>query len=390
MAENQAQPLEEEEDEATGLTVYNIKSMPNDWTIPALVTLIEEGEIVIPEFQRNFVWDKKKASALIESIIMDLPIPQLFLFEQANKQLLIDGQQRMFSIYFFYTQRFPRKGQYGTIRLKSLKAGHKFIDPKLLDDNEYFEDFRLQFPKIANEEQTNDLHGKKYSQLSNELQRKFRMRTIRMISIMQHDPNPETAACSMYEIFKRLNTGGINLKPQEIRKSIFHCKFYQLLDELNCDPQWQRLLGQKNPDNNSKDVEHLLRCFALAYSEEYKEPMARFLNTFSYQATKFSEVQLQECKQVFANFMNSFDEPVENYNFKGENNRFMITILDTLFAAWVQLYRKEQKQLTITVDRFDEMKQRVQKLLEQPNHRATNSNALEERIEIGKEVLLRQ
>ena len=390
MADNEPEPLEEEDSDYTGLTVYDIKTMPNDWNIKSLVEFIEQGEIVIPPFQRNFVWDKKKASSLIESIIMGLPIPQLFLFEQGEQQLLIDGQQRLSSIYFFYKQRFPRKGQYVTIRFKSLQAGHKFIDPNLLENNTYFEDFRLQFPKVANEKPTNELHGKKYSELSDQQQRKLNLRTLRTISIIQYDPDPENTASSMYEIFYRLNTGGINLKPQEIRKSIFHCSFYQLLDELNGKPQWQKLLGQENPDKNSKDVEHLLRCFALAYSEEYKPPMARFLNTFSLQATKFSEKQLKECRAMFVQFMNSFSEPIENYDFKSSVGKFMVTILDALFTAWVQLYRKEQKQVKITVDKFVDMKQCIQSSLQKTNKPTTDKKLVQERVEIAKAILLRQ
>ncbi len=387
MAENQAQPLEEEEDDATGLTVYDIRSLPNDWNIESLVKFIDRGSFTIPPFQRNFTWNKKQASSLIESLIMGLPIPQLFLFEHNKQQLLIDGQQRLSSIYFFYKQRFPRKDQYGTIRSKSLQAGYKFIDPKLFDDNTYFEDFRLQLPKVTNVEQKNDLHGIKYSELSIKQQWIFDMRTLRTITITQFDPKPEHQASSMYEIFKRLNTGGTKLTPQEVRRSIFDGPFYQLLDELNRKPQWQKLLGQNSPDNNYKDIEYLLRCFALADAEEYKPPMARFLNTFSLTTKDFTEEQLAECRQMFANFLNSFTQPIESYNLKSNDGRFLVTILDALFTAWAQLSCKGQVQVSITVAQFDQLKKTIQQRLQQTNLPTTNKGLVEQRIQTAKDIL---
>ena len=87
---------------------YDLVSTPNDFNTKTLVDLMDSGVVIIPGFQRNFVWDMKRASRLIESIIVGLPVPQIFLYEQGhNRFLVIDGQQRLMSIYYFVKERFP-------------------------------------------------------------------------------------------------------------------------------------------------------------------------------------------------------------------------------------------------------------------------------------------
>ena len=67
----------------------------------------------------------------------------------------------------------------------------------------------------------------------------------------------------MYEVFNRLNTGGINLRPQEIRTSMYHSPFYDMLYRVNTTPQWRRLLRTPEPDLHMKDIEILMRGFAM-------------------------------------------------------------------------------------------------------------------------------
>ena len=99
-----------EEDDGYQIGEYDIIASPNDFNIGTIFNFINSGVVKIPGFQRNFVWDVKRASKLIESIIIGLPIPQIFLYEQSrNHFLVIDGQQRLMSIYYFINQRFPRR-----------------------------------------------------------------------------------------------------------------------------------------------------------------------------------------------------------------------------------------------------------------------------------------
>ena len=96
---------------------YDVTAAPNDFNVMTLHSFVESGAVRIPGFQRNFVWDLGRASKLIESLILGLPVPQLFLYEQErNKFLVIDGQQRLMSIYYFIKKRFPRKEKRGELR----------------------------------------------------------------------------------------------------------------------------------------------------------------------------------------------------------------------------------------------------------------------------------
>src|SRR5438552_6015150 len=106
-----------EEEEDYSVKEYDITSAPNDFNIKTIFDFIESGAVKIPGFQRNYVWDVKRASKLIESIIIGLPIPQVFLYEEGrNSFLVIDGQQRLMSIYYFIKMRFPRKEKRSELR----------------------------------------------------------------------------------------------------------------------------------------------------------------------------------------------------------------------------------------------------------------------------------
>ena len=84
--------------------------MTNDFNVNTIVDLMDKGVIKIPDFQRNYVWDKKMTSKLIESLIIGIPISQVFLYEeQRNNFFVIDGQQRLLTIYFLKKVFFRKK-----------------------------------------------------------------------------------------------------------------------------------------------------------------------------------------------------------------------------------------------------------------------------------------
>ena len=98
----------EMQNEETSIISYDISVIPNDFNVMTINSLIESGVISMPAFQRNYVWDRKRASRFIESLILGLPVPQIFLYQMdRNKYSVIDGQQRLLTIYFFVKQRFP-------------------------------------------------------------------------------------------------------------------------------------------------------------------------------------------------------------------------------------------------------------------------------------------
>jgi uncharacterized protein with ParB-like and HNH nuclease domain len=93
---------ESDSDDVVNVVDYDISVSPNDFNINTIFDFIKGGTIKIPNFQRNYVWDIKRASKLIESLLIGVPIPQIFLYEEKrNSFLVIDGQQRLMTIYYF-------------------------------------------------------------------------------------------------------------------------------------------------------------------------------------------------------------------------------------------------------------------------------------------------
>ena len=180
---------------------YDVTSTPNDFNTKTIIDFIESGLFKIPGFQRNYVWDIKRASKLIESLIIGLPIPQVFLYEEGkNNYLVVDGQQRLLTIYFFSKKRFPKKDKRFELR-QIFEENGKFPDEYLYNDD-YFDDFKLKLNDTTILEK-NKLHGINYATLG-EFKNSFDLRTIRNIMIKQNFPSDDDSA--MFEIFNRLNS----------------------------------------------------------------------------------------------------------------------------------------------------------------------------------------
>ena len=133
---------------------YDVSASPNDFNIKTLFDFIGSGVVKIPGFQRNYVWEIKRASKLIESIIIGIPIPQIFLYEEArNRFIVIDGQQRYMTIYYFMKKRFPRKEK--RLELRLIFDQNKGIPDAILSDNQYFTDFNLKLPTSQSNQSAN-------------------------------------------------------------------------------------------------------------------------------------------------------------------------------------------------------------------------------------------
>ncbi len=276
------------ENENLDIDEYDIISSPNDFNVLTINSFIDTGSIKIPGFQRNYVWDIKRASKLIESIILGLPIPPIFLYEEKRNQfLIIDGQQRLMTIYFFVKGRFPKKEKRSEIR--NLFNQSDIFPEKVLYNDEYFSSFKLSLPNRA-ENKKNPFGDLNYKTLET-YQMQFDLRPIRCVVVKQNVPKNDNS--SVFEIFNRLNSGGINLMPQEIRCSLYHSGFIDFLVRLNLHPTWRKFLKSKDPDLHLKDVELLLRGFAMAIKgDEYKSSLATFLNSFANEAKKFTDEEL--------------------------------------------------------------------------------------------------
>src|SRR5580765_144116 len=284
-----------EDDDDIRLTEYDITASPNDFNISTIFNFIDSGHVKVPGFQRNYVWDIRRASKLIESIIIGLPVPQIFLFEEdRNKFLVIDGQQRLMSVYYFMKGRFPQKGK--RAELRAIFDKHGQIPPEVLEDEDYFAPFALKFSDAP----PNPLHGTTYLTLGDR-KALFQLRTIRNVILKQNMPKDDS---SIYEVFNRLNSGGINLRPQEIRASLYHSEFYTMLYRANTNARWRELLGLTEPDLHMKDIEIILRGFALLIrGPSYKPSMTSFLNESSRQLRRLPKKEVQYLEQLFHSFL---------------------------------------------------------------------------------------
>ena len=156
------------------------------------------------------------------------------------------------------------------------------------------------------------------------------LRTIRSVVIKQNEPDDDS---SIYEIFNRLNTGGQNLSPQEIRMSLFYSDFYKKLFEINNIPKWRTLLRQNKEDVHFKDIEILLRSFAMLFDyEKYSSPMNKFLNTFSKKANLFTDDLINYLQKLFVSFLDSCSNLEDNV-FLTKTNQFSISLFESVFVA---------------------------------------------------------
>jgi uncharacterized protein with ParB-like and HNH nuclease domain len=263
---NKEQPLlfdffDETEEEAIDFR-YIITSYGADYPVDSLMKRIDDEVIFVPPFQRQFVWNINEASKFIESLILGLPVPGIFLSKEkeTNKLLIVDGQQRLLTLYKFYQGFF---------------------------DGEQF--------KLVNVQE--DLIGKTYRTLKPSDRIRLDDSILHATIVRQDEPDDNDS--SVYQIFERLNSGGRALRPQEIRACIYYGEFNQLLSDLVMRPSWRRIFG-KTSDERLKEQELILRFFALLfYLNVYEKPLKGFLNTVMSRNRDCKEHAKDEMTKIF-------------------------------------------------------------------------------------------
>jgi len=376
--------VEQEEEEFEYPVEYNISSTPNDFNLRTIFDFVSSGIVKIPGFQRNFVWDIKKASKLIESLIMGLPVPQVFFYERAkNDFLVIDGQQRLMTIFYFIKKRFPRIEKRAELRKIFDKEGT--IPDRILSDDNYFDKFNLKLGSRLLEKK-NRLEGLNYDTLEETDRTTLELRTMRCVVIKQYDPKDDS---SMYEIFYRLNTGGVNLTPQEIRASIYYSDFYEMLSKINLDPRWRKLT-KIEPDIRMRDLETLLRGFAvLVHGSDYRPPMVRFLNNFSEESKKFPADKIHYFEQLFDSFMNQCKDLPPRALFGSKSGRFSITMYEAIFAVVCQeAYSNKTLDVKPVVATKLELLKNDPVFVEASQSQTTSKENVRLRLQRAKEILL--
>lgn len=249
--------------------LFNITSWGADLTFRELIMMYDDKDLIKPSLQRNYVWKLDEASRLIDSILLGLPIPSIFLAKKNELQLIIDGYQRIKTVYDYVKGVFSQNGKV----------------------------FKLSNSIIINER----WRGKAFSELSEDEQRRIKNTTIHAIIFEQKKPNNDTG---MFQIFERINTSGRTLSSQEIRNCIYHGNFNELLIELNKNTDWRSLLNCKE-DIRMIDMENILRFFAISdiqntvFYDKNQIILKKFLN--EYMALK-SNLNDREYKMLKTNF----------------------------------------------------------------------------------------
>lgn len=287
-----------------------------DPEIDSLYRKWQKGRLnVQPSFQRQFVWDKVKSSRLIESALLGIPLPIIYLSEeQDGKENVIDGQQRLTSFFSFIQGKFPDGA-----------------------------DFKLSGLKVKEFEK---LNGSKYSDLSEELQDRIRDYKIRIIKFKK-----ESDRDLQFEIFSRLNTGSVPLNNQELRNCIYRGSFNELLKELAKNDDFRYLLGISTPDKRMNDCEFVLRFAAFHFNTylRYKAPIKNFLNHTMEKYQHISEADAESLKKSFKNavsiirslldknaFKRYYKGDDKNKNGKWETQKFNVSLYDIMMYSFAQ------------------------------------------------------
>jgi hypothetical protein len=254
----------EEDDEEVQPFRYAISSYGADYPVDGLVKRIREGAIYIPKFQREFVWDIRDASRFVESLLLGLPVPSIFLSKEwdTGKLLVVDGQQRLLSLRYFYDDKWKPTGK--EFHLKGVQP---------------------------------EFEGRTYSTLRDEDRRQLDDAILHAIIFKQDEPSQDES--SVYEVFQRLNTGGKKLTPQEVRSAVHHSgRIRDLLGELNQYSSWRDIYGPE--DSRMRDQELVLRFLALLHEgKNYQPPMVTFLNTYMGKNKELSDKDASAMSEEF-------------------------------------------------------------------------------------------
>lgn len=230
-----------------------------DWTVRTLLQQIEQGNIDLsPDFQRRDAWSLRNKSRFIESVALQLPIPQIVLAERKEQRgtyIVLDGKQRLLTLAQF--------------------AGEFPADHPVWDESQRTAPLRLSGLRVLT-----DLNGKTYKDITAspdlaQIRTQFDNHTIRS-ALIRNWPDEDY----LYEVFIRLNTGSVRLSPQELRQAMKPGPFTEFLATKSAKSTIiQKILGLSAPDFRMRDVDLLLRFIAfLSRLSMYRGNLKQFLD----------------------------------------------------------------------------------------------------------------
>jgi len=248
----------------------------SDWTAETVLSQLVRGNINInPGFQRRDAWKRPRKSRFIESLILDLPVPQIILAEKKDARgsfIVLDGKQRLLSILQF-TGNAPEEDPNNRFGLSGLEV-------------------------------RDDLRRKRYSQLQSDPEleadlRAFENKTIRTV-VIRNWPDLEF----LHMVFRRLNTGSVVLSSQELRQAMYPGAYSDFLDSRSADSSGlQQLLGIRCPDPRMRDVELLARHLAFVTRlADYRGRMKNFLDESAEELSSQWDTRESELRQAADQF----------------------------------------------------------------------------------------
>ena len=346
IAEIQLLDEEAERNEPLDLTgdERRLVTQPYDLSVSSLVDDIDAGRLLLRmEYQRSYVWDDAKASRLVESLLLNVPIPVCYFAENEDGTLeVVDGQQRLQSIWRFISSKAPDAER---LTLRGMTV-------------------------------LSELNDARFDRLSSRDQRRIQNRTVRCIVITE-----DSHADIKFDVFERLNTGAVRLSDQELRNSIYRGVFNDALKETALFQPFQLALGGQLV-SRMDDCELVLRFVALADRlTAYKPPLRQFLS--EYMREHREDVQhvallLQRFQEVVSAAETVFGpDSFRRVNRAGAAGR---TVNKALYdAVMLSLYFADR---TAVVNRKDEVVAALRTVLETPDFDALIGRATADRARV--------
>jgi hypothetical protein len=273
------------DEEVEPVVSYEVTSYGADPEVEVLVNRLNRGDIYIPPFQRDYVWKQPEASRFIESLLLGLPVPGIFLAVDpaSGKQIVIDGQQRLKTLQFFFSGYFNPKPGEASKRVFNLIKVQPHFEGRSIETLEENDKIRLQ---------TSIIHA-----------------TI----VKQIEPSEEDT--SLYHIFERLNSSGRRLTEQEMRIALYHGKLIDKIKEMNNHGTWRDAFGRIH--TRLKDQELILRFLAFYETlDGYARPMGEFLNKYISAHRNPANEKLVEMSLVFYRTIDCFAESIGSKPFR--------------------------------------------------------------------------
>lgn len=258
---------------------YNqIYASPSDWTISTLIDQIEKGIIKLdPSYQRKDAWSKKEKSKFIESLILNIPVPNMLFAEEIGKRgyfNVLDGKQRLQAILGFYGTSL------GKVKKPKMNLSKLTI---------------LSYLNGKNIDEVRKLDPSLITALDNY---SIRTTTLRNIPGVEY----------LYEIFERINMGSKKLSPQELRQSRYPGPFLSYLhSEADKENPFRELLKSKESDGRMRDIELMLRGHAFKfYIKKYPNSISQFLDD----ATDYLNTQWKTSSSIYISHQNELKESI--------------------------------------------------------------------------------